>query len=101
MAHIKWSIHRDDRKIGTVEEVDQHLANRYVSTGMAIFADEPEEVSTEPVTTDSIVGATDPAAPTVVPGDPIVDVKIDEPKPAEPKAKAPAKSPAKAPVASE
>lgn len=101
MAHIKWSIHRDDRKIGTVEEVDQRHANRCVSTGMATFVDAPEEVSADPEPTDSIVGVTDPAAPTVILGDLIVDVKVDEPKPAEPKAKAPAKTPAKAPAASE
>lgn len=59
---IKWSAHRSDKKIGTIEVIeDDHLAQRYVDGGMATYADEPA------------------AAPK-----PPSSVKVPDPKPATP-----------------
>lgn len=38
--NIKWSIHRDDDKIGKIESVDDLTADRFVSTGMAVYVDD-------------------------------------------------------------
>lgn len=105
MTQIQWSIHRDGAKIGTVEDIkDPHLADRYVSTGMATFVvDEPEVTEAEPVPAESILthSAAETSDPVPTPPTPVVADPIVEHKAAETKVKAPAKSQAKAPTASE
>lgn len=66
---IKWSAHRSDKKIGTVEELDDHAAERYVDTGMAVYVDDDAPQVTPgpdvaPQVTVGPVAAADPAEAT-------------------------------------
>ena len=74
---IKWSIHRDDKKIGTVEKFDdEHAADRYVDTGMATYVDDVEPES-EPASGDTEKVEPVPAETDSAPTTP--DVATDEP----------------------
>ncbi|MGN7134561.1 hypothetical protein ACTHQY_14945 [Rhodococcoides corynebacterioides] len=64
---VQWSIHRDDSKIGETETIeDDFLADRYISTGMAVPVDDAEDGATEGDTApadDAASGQAQSAAP--------------------------------------